>query len=68
MFRNTNNGAAIEIDLAAGDEGVAFRYRFPETNDTVRIVEAELTGFALPLECARLVAALSRGGAVHPRV
>ena len=30
-FRNSN-GVPIEIELAASDEGVAFRYRFPETN------------------------------------
>ncbi|HWD92008.1 MAG TPA: glycoside hydrolase family 97 catalytic domain-containing protein [Verrucomicrobiae bacterium] len=47
VFQNTN-GAAIEIDLAATEEGVAFRYRFPETNSGVRIVESELTGFQLP--------------------
>lgn len=47
-FHNSE-GARVEIDLAASDEGVAFRYRFPETNATVRIVDAELTGFALPL-------------------
>ncbi len=46
-FRNTNN-VPIEIDLAASDEGVAFRYRFAGTNDAVRVVESELTGFALP--------------------
>jgi len=48
VFHNPN-GAPLEIDLAASDEGVAFRYRFPETNDTVRIAESELTGFALPM-------------------
>ena len=42
-------GAAVAIDLAASDEGVAFRYRFPETNDAVRVLKSELTGFALPL-------------------
>lgn len=47
-FRNTNN-VPIEIDLAASDEGVAFRYRFPEINAAVRIAKAELTGFTLPL-------------------
>ena len=47
VFHNTN-GAAIEINLAASDEGVAFRYRFSETNKAARIVESELTGFALP--------------------
>ncbi len=46
-FRNPN-GVPLEIDLAASDEGVAFRYCFPETNDTVRVVESELTGFAVP--------------------
>jgi alpha-glucosidase len=46
-FRNSNN-VAIDIDLAASDEGVAFRYRFPETNDTVRIAESESTSFTLP--------------------
>jgi alpha-glucosidase len=48
-FRNTNN-LPVEIDLAASDEGVAFRYRFDGTNDAVRIVESELTGFILPLD------------------
>jgi hypothetical protein len=48
IFRNTNN-VPIEIELAAGDEGVAFRYRFTATNDVVRVVESELTGFTLPL-------------------
>ena len=47
-FRN-NRGARLEIDLAASDEGVAFRYCFAETNSAVRIAEAELTGFSLPM-------------------
>ena len=32
-----------------GAEGVAFRYRFNETNDAVRVVQSEQTGFTLPL-------------------
>jgi hypothetical protein len=47
IFKNTN-GVAMEIDLAASDEGVAFRYRFPQTNNSVHIVESELTSFAIP--------------------
>jgi alpha-glucosidase len=47
VFRNPN-GAAIEIELAASEEGVAFRYRFPETNGNIRIIQSELTGFRLP--------------------
>ena len=48
-FRGAN-WAAIEIELAAGDEGVAFRYRFPEESTVVHLLEAELTGFAIPPE------------------
>jgi len=46
-FKNTN-GVPVEIDLAASDEGVAFRYRFPETNAAVHVVKSELTGFSIP--------------------
>ncbi len=38
----------MALDLAASDEGVAFRYRFPGTNAATCVVEAELTGFTLP--------------------
>jgi alpha-glucosidase len=48
VFHNTN-GSPLELDLAASDEGVAFRYCFPNTNAAVRIVESELSGFTLPL-------------------
>jgi hypothetical protein len=47
-FHNAN-GSPIELDLAASDEGVAFRYRFAETNSRVRIVESESSGFAVPM-------------------
>jgi alpha-glucosidase len=46
-FRNTNN-VVMEIELAAGDEGVAFRYRFPGNSSDVRVVESELTSFTVP--------------------
>jgi alpha-glucosidase len=46
-FRNSNN-VPIEIDLAASDEGVAFRYRFAETNNSIHVVESELTSFKIP--------------------
>jgi len=46
-FRNAK-GTPLAVELAASDGGVAFRYSFPETNDTVRIVESEATGFAMP--------------------
>lgn len=40
-------GATIIIDLIAGNEGIAFRYRFPENRDKVRIIEKEITGFKI---------------------
>ncbi len=46
IFRNSNN-VPIEIELAASDEGVAFRYRFTQNSSDVRIVESELTCFAV---------------------
>ncbi|HZF02181.1 MAG TPA: glycoside hydrolase family 97 catalytic domain-containing protein [Methylomirabilota bacterium] len=46
-FRNSQN-APIEIDLAASDEGVAFRYRFTETDNFVHVIESELTSFKIP--------------------
>ena len=45
-FHNTNH-TAIVIDLAASDEGVAFRYRFTDASSSVHVVESEATGFAL---------------------
>jgi hypothetical protein len=39
-------GARLAIDLDAGNEGVAFRYRFPDDGGS-RTVTAELTGFAV---------------------
>lgn len=49
VFRNAGQ-VPLEIELAAGSEGVAFRYLFTETNPAVRVMEAELTGFSLPLD------------------
>ena len=48
LFFRSQGGAPMALDLAASAEGVAFRYRFPDTNAGVCIVEAELSGFALP--------------------
>lgn len=48
VFRNTNR-VALEIELAAGTEGVAFRYHFGETNGATCVVKSESTGFKLPL-------------------
>lgn len=45
-FHNANH-ASIVIDLAASDEGVAFRYRFTDNSSAVHVLKSEATGFAL---------------------
>lgn len=43
-FKNSE-GALMIIDLVAGEEGVAFRYRFPDQDNKMRVVKDEITGF-----------------------
>jgi len=45
-FKN-KQGAFMILDLVAGEEGVAFRYRFPDKDTKVRMVEEEITGFRI---------------------
>ncbi|MEO7190776.1 MAG: glycoside hydrolase family 97 catalytic domain-containing protein [Vicinamibacterales bacterium] len=45
-------GARLEVVLRAHDDGVAFRYRFPETDTIARTVTEELTGFGVPAGAA----------------
>ena len=47
-FQNENH-APLVIDLASANEGVALRYRFPDHDDTVHVLKAERTGFAVPV-------------------
>jgi hypothetical protein len=51
-FRN-RKGAALELDLRAYDDGIAFRYRIPGESNQIRTLQTELTGFSLPAD-ARL--------------
>lgn len=46
VFSNAG-GSRLILDLDAGNEGVAFRYRFPE-GGAERTVEEELSGFHVP--------------------
>jgi len=41
-------GARVEIVLRAHDDGVAFRYRFPEQDTSQKTVAEERTGFHVP--------------------
>lgn len=43
-FKN-GQGALMTIDLIAGEEGVAFRYRFTEKENQTRVLKNESTGF-----------------------
>lgn len=42
-----NTGALLIVDLIAGEEGVAFRYRFPQEELKMREIVEELTGFQI---------------------
>ena len=46
-FRNAAGGR-VELQVRAYDDGVAFRYRFPEQDARPRTVAGERTGFRLP--------------------
>ena len=48
-FRN-ENGAKIQLIVRAFDDGIAFRYCFPEENSTRFTVEEEITGFSFSSE------------------
>jgi hypothetical protein len=45
-FKN-RQGAVMILDLIAGKEGVAFRYRFQDGDERVRSIKDELTGFRI---------------------
>jgi alpha-glucosidase len=47
VFRNPG-GAKLELIVRAYDDGVAFRYRFPESSGERYAVMGEATGFRLP--------------------
>ncbi len=40
-------GALLIIDLIAGEEGVAFRYRLPDQDKKIRVITSESTGFQI---------------------
>ena len=44
----SSNGASMIVDLAASDEGVAFRHRFTNSSDGPTHIMEERTGFHLP--------------------
>jgi alpha-glucosidase len=65
VFRNPA-GARITVDLDAGNEGVAFRYRFPEAGDGERTLDAEPTGFRLPPDASGWISPYNRSSESSP--
>ena len=47
-FKN-HSGARMQLVVRAYDEGIAFRYGFPERDETIRTVVEELSGFRIPV-------------------
>ena len=45
----TKDGKKLMLDLRAYNDGVAFRYRFPENDSAEYTVTGELTGFNIPV-------------------
>ncbi|QJW90174.1 glycoside hydrolase [Spirosoma taeanense] len=45
-FKNSS-GALMIVDLVTGKEGVAFRYRFPDQDKKLRVINNEITGFRI---------------------
>ncbi|MDO8951292.1 MAG: glycoside hydrolase family 97 N-terminal domain-containing protein, partial [Draconibacterium sp.] len=41
------NGAPLQLLIRAANDGVAFRYRFPNSDEQLYSVEEEVTGFAI---------------------
>lgn len=46
----TRSGQPLDIDLRVSDDGIAFRYRFPDTSRELRRILAEASSFRLPDE------------------
>lgn len=66
-FQNPN-GAKVELIVRAYNDGVAFRYRFPESSSEKYVVTSEATGFHLPEGRQGLGPAVRQARQVHAGV
>ncbi len=64
-FENAD-GKPLEVILRAADDGVAFRYRFPNDGDEPRTVVRETTGFRLPADSVAWMAPYSESTKYTP--
>jgi len=53
-FHN-RHGQPLQLVLRAFDDGVAFRYCFPNTDSELRVIREERTGFHLPTEALAFI-------------
>ncbi|AUD01016.1 glycoside hydrolase family 97 protein [Spirosoma pollinicola] len=60
------SGALMIIDLVNGQEGVAFRYRFPDQDKKLRVINAEITGFQIEKKARGWLQPYNKAGKVTP--
>jgi hypothetical protein len=59
-------GAKLELDVHVADNGVAFRYRFPEASDKTYTVLSETTGFTIPADARAWIQPYQESGQWTP--
>lgn len=59
-------GARLIIDLVSGQEGVAFRYRFPDQTNQRRVINTERTGFRIEKKARGWLQPYNKAGKVTP--
>lgn len=64
-FKN-KSGALMIIDLVTGQEGVAFRYRFPDQDKKKRQINNEITGFQIEKKARGWLQPYNKAGKVTP--
>lgn len=64
-FKN-KSGALMIIDLVTGQEGVAFRYRFPDQAIKKRQINNEITGFQIEKKARGWLQPYNKAGKVTP--
>ncbi|UIR57530.1 glycoside hydrolase family 97 catalytic domain-containing protein [Sphingobacterium sp. SRCM116780] len=59
-------GAKLILDLAAGKEGVAFRYRFQDSDKRIRLINDEITGFHMDKDVKGWLQPYNKAGQYEP--
>jgi alpha-glucosidase len=64
-FKN-QQGALMTIDLIAGEEGVAFRYKFAEKENQTKVLKNEITGFHIEQDAKGWLQPYNKAGDYTP--